>query len=99
MRKWMKDNKKKIPGMLEALSKLVKGEKIKLEYTEYARPRAGTVFPRPAAAILIAPLDLCCACNRYELSTEFQEAMEHHMEISRNTKIILKITDIGENYA
>ena len=37
MRKWMKDNRKKVPAMLDALSKLVAAGKIKLEYTEYGR--------------------------------------------------------------
>ena len=33
--------------------------------------------------------------TEYELSTEFDEALEHAREKHRKTKILLKITDIG----
>ena len=34
LRKWMADNSKQIPKMLEALGKLVKADKLKAAYTE-----------------------------------------------------------------
>ena len=33
--------------------------------------------------------------TEYELSTEFDEALDHACEKHRKTKILLKITDIG----
>ncbi len=35
---------------------------------------------------------------QYELSTEFDEALEHCMEEGRNTKVMLKVNDIGITY-
>lgn len=66
--RWMKTNKKRVPGMLEALAKLVNADKLTVNYTEY------------------------------ELSTEFQEALDHALEAGRNTKIVLKVNDIGVTY-
>ena len=34
-------------------------------------------------------------CTEYELSTEFEEALEHACEKHRKTKILLKFNDIG----
>lgn len=33
--------------------------------------------------------------QEYELSTEFVEALEHASEEARNTKVILKMNDVG----
>ena len=41
LRTWMKDNKKKIPQMMEALAKLVNADKLRVTYTEY---ELGTEF-------------------------------------------------------
>lgn len=35
---------------------------------------------------------------RYELSTEFDEALDHALEEGRNTKVLIKVTDIGVTY-
>ena len=34
----------------------------------------------------------------YELCDEFMEALEHAQEAGRNTKVLLKVTDIGVTY-
>jgi hypothetical protein len=39
-----------------------------------------------------------CAGGRYELGTEFEEALEHHLIPARNTKILLKVADFGTAY-
>ena len=36
--------------------------------------------------------------TEYELSAEFQEALEHSLEPGRSTKILLKVNDIGQTY-
>ena len=41
LRTWMKNNKKKIPQMMEALAKLVNADKLRVTYTEY---ELGTEF-------------------------------------------------------
>jgi len=41
LRRWMKDNKKKIPPMMEAIAKLVNADKLRVTYTEY---ELGTEF-------------------------------------------------------
>ena len=38
------------------------------------------------------------SCCRYELSTEFNEALEHSMDRGKNTKIVLKLADVGTQY-
>jgi len=68
LRRWMNQNKKKVPSMLEALAKLVNADKLVINYTEY------------------------------ELSTEFDEAIDHALEDGRGTKIMLKVNDIGVTY-
>jgi len=68
LRRWTKENKKKVPGMLEALGKLIKADKLVINFTEY------------------------------ELSTEFDEALEHALEPGRCTKVVLKMTDVGITY-
>jgi len=68
LRRWMQNNKKKVPAMLETLAKLVNADKLTIAYTEY------------------------------ELSTEFDEALDHALEEGRNTKVLIKVTDIGVTY-
>eukprot|EP00899_Mesostigma_viride_P018506 jgi/Mesvir1/26657/Mv20446-RA.1 len=68
LRRWMKENKKRVPLMFETLAKLVHADKIKLNFTEY------------------------------ELATEFGEAMEHACEEYRNTKVLLRVNDVGVTY-
>ena len=36
--------------------------------------------------------------TEYELSTEFSEALEHHVEPGRGTKIVLKMNNVGQTY-
>ena len=37
--------------------------------------------------------------RRYELHSEFDEALEHALERGgRNTKVVLKVSDVGEQY-
>lgn len=67
-RRWMKENKKKIPVVMESIAKLIKAGKIQASFTEY------------------------------ELTTEFEEALEHAMERGKNSKILLKISDVGVQY-
>ena len=67
-RKWMVDNKKKVPALIEALGKLVSAGK------------------------------LAAAVTEYELSAEFDEALDHAMDRGKNTKVLLKVSDVGERY-
>ncbi|KAL4518427.1 hypothetical protein Ndes2437A_g04709 [Nannochloris sp. 'desiccata'] len=67
-RKWMADNKKKVPALVEALGKLVSAGK------------------------------LAAAVTEYELSSEFDEALDHAMDRGKNTKVVLKVSDVGEKY-
>jgi len=41
---------------------------------------------------------LTIAYTEYELSTEFDEALDHALEEGRNTKVLIKVTDIGVTY-
>ena len=36
--------------------------------------------------------------TEYELHTEFKEAMEHATDAGRNTKILLRMNDVGLTY-
>jgi len=36
--------------------------------------------------------------TEYELSTEFDEALDHALEDGKGTKIVLKVNDIGNTY-
>eukprot|EP00890_Picochlorum_soloecismus_P003206 jgi/Picsp_1/3887/NSC_01399-R1_trans-2-enoyl- mitochondrial len=67
-RKWMNENKKKMPKLVETIGKLVNSGK------------------------------LAAAVTEYELSTEFDEALDHSMDRGKNTKVLLKISDVGEHY-
>ena len=67
-RKWMAENKKKGPALVETLGKLVAAGK------------------------------LAAAVTEYELSTEFDDALDHAMDRGKNTKVILKMAEVGEQY-
>ena len=69
-RRWMssKENQKKLPRLIETLSKLVSAGKLAASVTEY------------------------------ELSTEFDEAMDHALDRGKNTKIVLRVSEVGEKY-
>ena len=69
-RRWMSmpENKKKLPGLVETLSKLVGAGK------------------------------LAAAVTEYELSTEFDEALDHALDRGKNTKVILRVSEVGEKY-
>lgn len=34
--------------------------------------------------------------RRYELGTEFWEALEHAMDKGKNTKVLLRVSEVGE---
>ena len=36
--------------------------------------------------------------TEYELSTEFDEALDHALKDGKGTKIVLKVNDIGNTY-
>ena len=36
--------------------------------------------------------------TEYELGSEFEEGLDHALESGRNTKILLRVTDIGNTY-
>lgn len=67
-RRWMSENKKKVPALIDSLSKLVCAGKLTVAVTEY------------------------------EMSSEFDEALDHAMDRGKNTKVVLKVIDIGEQY-
>lgn len=67
-RKWMTENKKKVPALVETLGKLVNAGK------------------------------LAAAVTEYELSSEFDDALDHAMDRGKNTKVVLKVSDVGERY-
>ena len=56
----------------------------------------------PAMLLSLAKLvnndRLCVNFTEYELSSEFEEALEHAMEDGKMTKVILKVQDIGTTY-
>ncbi|KAL6781389.1 hypothetical protein ACKKBG_A10960 [Auxenochlorella protothecoides x Auxenochlorella symbiontica] len=41
---------------------------------------------------------LTAAYTEYELATEFGEALEHALERGKNTKVLLKVSDVGVQY-
>jgi D-arabinose 1-dehydrogenase-like Zn-dependent alcohol dehydrogenase len=67
-RRWMMDNRKKLPSLIESLSKLVSAGKIAAAVTEY------------------------------ELSSEFDEALDHALDRGKNTKVVLRVSEVGEQY-
>lgn len=66
-RKWMIDNAKKVPNLVETIGKLVRSNKLIASVTEY------------------------------EMSTDFDEALDHAMDRGKNTKVLLKVSDVGEH--
>ncbi len=66
-RKWMVDNVKKVPNLVETIGKLVRSNKLLASVTEY------------------------------ELATDFDEALDHAMDRGKNTKVLLKVSDVGEH--
>lgn len=66
-RKWMMDNVKKLPTLVETIGKLVRSNKLLASVTEY------------------------------ELGTDFDEALDHAMDRGKNTKVLLKVSDVGEH--
>lgn len=83
--------------MLEGLGKVVSAGMLKLEYTECAG--GGGLSRREARAMRRAARPPCLsrprAPRRYELSSEFAEALEHALEAGRNTKVLLRVTEAG----
>ena len=51
-----------------------------------------------ALAKLVNADKLVINYTEYELSTEFDEAIDHALEDGRGTKIMLKVNDIGVTY-
>jgi len=40
----------------------------------------------------------CLPSSRYELHSEFEEALDHAQDRGKNTKILLKVSDVGITY-
>ena len=66
-RRWMSDNIKKVPGLIETIGKLVRSGKLAANVAEY------------------------------ELGSEFDEALDHAMDRSKNVKVLLRVSDVGEH--
>lgn len=49
-------------------------------------------------ARLVGAGKLTAAYTEYELGTEFAEALDHALERGSNTKVLLKVSDIGTQY-
>jgi trans-2-enoyl-CoA reductase len=47
---------------------------------------------------LVSAGKLSGAVTEYELSSEFDEALDHAMDRGKNTKVVLKVSDVGEKY-
>jgi hypothetical protein len=39
-----------------------------------------------------------CSARRYELSGEFEEALDHAMDRGKNTKVMLRMQEVGVQY-
>ena len=72
-----------------------------------AQPLVHTVHSSQPLLLLAACLPACpcpshhhchCHCHRYELHSEFEEALDHAQDRGRNTKILLKVSDVGVQY-
>ena len=50
--------------------------------------------PLTSPAPCPAPLPAC----RYELHSEFEEALDHALDRGKNTKIMLLVSDVGVQY-
>jgi trans-2-enoyl-CoA reductase len=68
VRRWMKENKKRLPSVLESVAKLVNAGKLQATFTEY------------------------------ELHTEWEEALDHAQDRGKNTKVVLRVSDVGVTY-
>ncbi len=66
-RRWMTDNAKKVPALVDTIGKLVRSGKLAASVTEY------------------------------ELGSEFDEALDHAMDRSKNVKVLLRVSDVGEH--
>lgn len=66
-RRWMTDNVKKVPGLVDTIGKLVRSGKLTANVAEY------------------------------ELGSEFDEALDHAMDRSKNVKVLLRVSDVGEH--
>lgn len=51
-----------------------------------------------SVARLVSAGKLSLAYTEYELGSEFSEALEHALERGANTKVLLKVSDIGVQY-
>ena len=40
---------------------------------------------------------LLASVTEYELATDFDEALDHAMDRGKNTKVLLKVSDVGEH--
>ena len=49
-------------------------------------------------AKLVSSGKLAAAVTEYELATEFDEALDHALDRGKNTKVMLKVSDVGEKY-
>ena len=47
---------------------------------------------------LVSAGKLAAAVTEYEMATEFDEALDHAMDRGKNTKVLLKVSDVGEQY-
>jgi trans-2-enoyl-CoA reductase len=66
-RRWMTDNVKKVPALVDTIGKLVRSGKLTANVAEY------------------------------ELGSEFDEALDHAMDRSKNVKVLLRVSDVGEH--
>jgi trans-2-enoyl-CoA reductase len=66
-RRWMTDNVKKVPALVDTIGKLVRSGKLAANVAEY------------------------------ELGSEFDEALDHAMDRSKNVKVLLRVSDVGEH--
>ena len=46
---------------------------------------------------LVRSNKLSASVTEYELATDFDEALDHSMDRGKNTKVLLKISDVGEH--
>lgn len=62
------------------------------------RPGAGchgAHRPSCRACLPLCPIPHHC---RYELHSEFEEALDHAQDRGKNTKVLLKVSDVGVTY-
>lgn len=46
---------------------------------------------------LVRSNKLLASVTEYELSSDFDEALDHAMDRGKNTKVLLKVSDVGEH--